>query len=1086
MNRSGRRWAIVTGLVLAGGCSGIDGIQPVDDGQTGQTGQTAALSSDTQTVWLVLREQADLLPAREMTDWRARGQMVFERLTRTATLSQGPLRALLRSRGIDHQPFWIVNAIKITAPAAVVRLLGSLPEIATVVPDRTIALPPRLEAREEPKAVSAEWGLENIGATAVWERYGFHGDGVVVASIDTGVDFTHPALKRQYRGRKADGGLDHNYNWYDPASICGSPSLKPCDNAGHGTHTMGIILGEDQDDPTATRIGVAPRARWIAAKGCESGDCSLASLMRAGEWMVAPTDLYGANPRPDMRPHIVNNSWSAGAGDDVFFQKIVKAWVAAGIFPAFASGNDGPTCNSADSPADYSESYAVGAYDSENKIAAFSSRGSTALGGIKPNISAPGVNIRSSIPGGGYGVSNGTSMATPHVSGAVALIWSAAPRLLGDIAGTRALLDQTATDTEDLSCGGNADNNNVFGQGRLNALAAVTQAPRAPTGTLQGFVQAVSEGRVVVARDATVRAQGPADRSASVDGNGAFGLVLPEGRYQVTVSAFGYVSQTTDLVVTAEERAVQNFVLEPAPSHVVRGIIRQNDGRPLAGARVNIEGTPVLAAVTDQNGAYTLTGVPPGSYRVSASRGGCFGKISRSLAVAGDAQMDLALPRRTDYYGYYCEPLRAGFIDATQVLPLSGQRASITVPLPFNFSFYGRIYREAEVSSSGYLSFVPAGAVELSERRVGKNEVARIPDGQTPNAAVYAFWDDLIVDDRASVRTETIGTAPQRAFVVEWRDVAFRDRPDLRVRFEIVLHEDGRILTQYFTAGPEARQQGASATVGLEDPEGGDGLEVSDHDASLDSGSALLYALPPSGVLEGQVTDATDGQPVAGVQLLAWSDELGVRTTLTDGEGRYRLELRVGLHAVGASAPYYGEETRAVQMAQGQAVQMDLALKSGRAQVAPASLAIPSNQPPTATFTLENRGTRAIFFDLHATRGASDEEFEDLPWVRFEPQSGNLAPGAQQTFTVNVDRAALDPGSHHISVVVWTDTPVDTSLRLPLNLVVADHAAPPPTGRGGSGGLGELRAPSRGRHKQAWGTSPQPLIEATAAPTRAR
>ena len=640
----------------------------------------------------------------------------------------------------------------------------------------------------------------------------------MVANIDTGVDFNHPALKRQYRGRKADGTFDHNYNWYDPASICGSPSLAPCDNAGHGTHTMGIIVGEDENDPAVARVGVAPRARWIAAKGCESGDCSLSSLLRAGEWMLAPTDLHGANPRPDLRPHIVNNSWSAGTGDDVFFQKVVKAWVAAGIFPVFASGNDGPTCNSADSPADYPESYAVGAHDSENHIAPFSSRGSTALGGVKPNISAPGVNIRSSIPGGAYGFSNGTSMATPHVSGAVALIWSAAPSLMGDIAGTRALLDQTAIDTEDLSCGGTAEDNNVFGQGRLNVLAAVSQAPRSPTGTLQGIVQAVSDGRTLAARDATVRAQGPADRRGSVDANGAYGLVVPHGRYQVTVSAFGYVTQTTEVVVTQEERTLQNFVLEPAPSHVVRGIVRQADGRPLAGARVNIEGTPLLAAISDQNGAYTLQGVPAGQLPgVRHPRRLLRQDEPLALGARPMPSSNLVLPRRTDYYGYYCEPLRAGFIDASQVLPLQGQRGSITVPLPFSFSFYGRIYQQAEVSSTGYLSFGPGSGVQLSERAGGRNGIARIPDGQTPNGAVYAFWDDLVVDEAASVRTETVGTAPHRAFVVEWRNVAFRDQPELRVRFEIVLHEDGRILTQYFTAGPAARQQGASATVGLED-----------------------------------------------------------------------------------------------------------------------------------------------------------------------------------------------------------------------------------------------------------------------------
>ena len=159
----------------------------------------------------------------------------------------------------------------------------------------------------------------------------------------------------------------------------------------------------------------------------------------------------------------MNNSWGGGPGDP-FYQATVQAWVAAGIFPAFANGNAGPSCGSAGSPGDYPESYAVGAYDIGNFIAFFSSRGPSGLdGGIKPNISAPGVDVRSSVPGNGYAIFSGTSMATPHVAGSVALLWSGAPTLVGDIAGTRAILDQTAIDTSDLGCGGAPENNNAYG-----------------------------------------------------------------------------------------------------------------------------------------------------------------------------------------------------------------------------------------------------------------------------------------------------------------------------------------------------------------------------------------------------------------------------------------------------------------------------------------------------------------------------------------------------------------------------------------------------------------------------------------------
>ncbi len=164
---------------------------------------------------------------------------------------------------------------------------------------------------------------------------------------------------------------------------------------------MGTMVG---DDLSGNQIGVAPAAKWIAAKGCESDSCSFDSLLSAGQWVLAPTDLNGQNPRPDLRPHVVNNSWGGGPGDP-FYQATVQAWVAAGIFPAFSNGNAGPGCGSAGSPGDYPESYAVGAYDINNFIAFFSSRGPSDLdGGIKPNIAAPGVDVRSSVPGNGYDI----------------------------------------------------------------------------------------------------------------------------------------------------------------------------------------------------------------------------------------------------------------------------------------------------------------------------------------------------------------------------------------------------------------------------------------------------------------------------------------------------------------------------------------------------------------------------------------------------------------------------------------------------------------------------------------------------------
>src|SRR4029077_15555476 len=241
----------------------------------------------------------------------------------------------------------------------------------------------------------------------------------------------------------------------------------------------------------------------------------------SGQWILAPTDLNGDNPRPDLRPGIVNNSWGGGSGDP-FFQPAVQAWVAAGIFPAFSNGNTGPACGTAGAPGDLPETYAAGAFDINGNIAGFSSRGPSAFGGlVKPNISAPGVNVRSSTSSSdsSYGSLNGTSMASPHVAGTVALIWSISPELRGDVAATETLLDQTAIDTAG-PCGGTTENNNTWGEGKLDALAAVTAAPQGPTGTLSGTVRRADNMSAI--GGAEVHVTGPGNRGVGTSPSGQY------------------------------------------------------------------------------------------------------------------------------------------------------------------------------------------------------------------------------------------------------------------------------------------------------------------------------------------------------------------------------------------------------------------------------------------------------------------------------------------------------------------------------------------------------------------------------------
>jgi tetratricopeptide (TPR) repeat protein len=243
------------------------------------------------------------------------------------------------------------------------------------------------DAAADADPAAAEWGVKDIKADQVWSQYDDRGEGIVIANVDSGVQYDHPALVGNYRGNLGDGTFRHDYNWYDPTGQCAGG--VPCDNNGHGTHTMGTMVG-------AGGVGVAPGATWIAAKGCESSSCSDSSLLAAGQWILAPTDHNGQNPKPEMAPDIVNNSW--GGGDTTFYQDIVEAWNAAGIFEAFAAGNDGDgtTCSTTHAPGSQAPSYGVGAYDVNGRIAGFSGFGPSLVdGSAKPNISAPGVKVAS-------------------------------------------------------------------------------------------------------------------------------------------------------------------------------------------------------------------------------------------------------------------------------------------------------------------------------------------------------------------------------------------------------------------------------------------------------------------------------------------------------------------------------------------------------------------------------------------------------------------------------------------------------------------------------------------------------------------
>jgi subtilisin family serine protease/N-acetylneuraminic acid mutarotase len=620
------------------------------------------------SVWVVLRSDADLSGAtKQKTE---AGKAAFVRSTEMghAATTQAGLRALLDQEGAEYRSFWITNALLVTADAQLLEQIAARPEVERIEPDRPVALTEPTPGTSEARVHGVEWNVDEVNAPRVWDELGVRGEDIVVASIDTGVQFDHPALVRQYRGNKGGGTFDHNYSWFDPARVC--LGKEPCDNVDHGTHVTGTMIG---DDGAANQIGVAPDATWIAAKGCESSSCSESSLLAAGQWIIAPTDLNGQNPRPDLAPDVVNNSWG-GAGGAFWYEDVVEAWVAAGIFPSFSGGNAGPGCVTVTSPGDYPSSYSSAAYDINRTIAGFSSRGAGPNGEIKPNIAAPGVNVRSSVPGGGYASFNGTSMAAPHTSATVALIWSASLELRGDVAATRELLDQTAIDTPNDQCGGTAADNNVWGEGRLDALAAVDQAPRGDEGAAAGRVSA--DGEPAAGATVTYDGQMRRTRTTSEDGTYTFPR-LQVGDYAVTVEKYGYLTATRTVSVAEDQTTTADFALQAAPTSTLHGTITDGSGHgwPLH-AKVTIDEHPGGPVYTDPyTGRYSVE-LPQDTYtmQVDPLYPGYATTDATVTVDDPDVQRDVTVGANCDAPGYTFRPAGPGtdFTGWTGTTPQSG------------------------------------------------------------------------------------------------------------------------------------------------------------------------------------------------------------------------------------------------------------------------------------------------------------------------------------------------------------------------------------------------------------------------------
>ncbi|MCB0689807.1 MAG: S8 family peptidase, partial [Saprospiraceae bacterium] len=304
-------------------------------------------------------------------------------------------------------------------------------------------------------------------------------------------------LLQNYRGKSQNGQIDHDYNWYDgirkidlpngdsttnsPNNPCDFSSPTSCDDNGHGTYTMGLMTGNFENQFT----GIAPGTQWISARVMKKGDGRLSTYLRGLEWCLAPTDVNGNNPRPELAPDIINNSWDCPRREGCIPENY---WILdsaavrlnqAGILTVASAGNNGRQgCQSLTTPlALFSSIFTVGAIDRNDSITDFSSRGPIdSSSDIKPDVVAPGKGITSIYPGGKFQTSSGTSSSAPITAGVAALILEANPALKGQPDLLRNILSKSALPINENSCGESTSPNPVYGYGRIDAMKAIQLA----------------------------------------------------------------------------------------------------------------------------------------------------------------------------------------------------------------------------------------------------------------------------------------------------------------------------------------------------------------------------------------------------------------------------------------------------------------------------------------------------------------------------------------------------------------------------------------------------------------------------------
>ena len=537
------------------------------------------------------------------------------------------------------ESLWINNSMIITARTSFIRSLAQRDDLERLDLDSEIKLfDPVVRPLE--KGLNTEdftYGLKKIQAEKVWNELGINGTGVTVGVLDTGIDTEHETLVGRTIATK-DFVSEYEDN-------------TPNDGHGHGTHCSGTIGGTNAG---GKHIGVAPGVNFIVAKIFgDSGSTSVSAIMNGMQWITDPD----GDPETDDFPRIVSNSWGGPLSNR--WQNIIDTWRSVGIIPVFAAGNSGPGAGTIGAPGAYPEVISIGATDSQDKVAYFSSRGPVNYNGatyIKPDVSAPGVDVYSAKPGGGFQNMSGTSMATPHVAGVVALMLQADPEIEADR--VRNILEEAALEL------GAPGKDGDYGSGRVNAFDAVQLV--------------LTGGKISVSinsgdQEASIRVM-PGNKTYRTI-NGQTMISLPAGSYDFTISAFGYYPKTIGAEVTAGETVELSTALEKTPNYSVTFETRDADG-VIHNSSISFLDVPVEGGST--NGGSLEVTAPGGDYTVEVKTIG-FETTQVSFSVNANTHLFIALEPLPEYLIVnHSRPYEDFLSYYTEALDAAGKEYNVT------------------------------------------------------------------------------------------------------------------------------------------------------------------------------------------------------------------------------------------------------------------------------------------------------------------------------------------------------------------------------------------------------------------------